>query len=523
MSFLVMSCCGLGAAILANLQIENLLAIILVQPLTGALLLCLIPSSETKLIRIVALSTTLITLLLCVNLWANFVPNAQEPFGNVVGFTAGWQGLVLVRLLFGIDSLSLWMILLTQVLMPLTVLCSWTSMNKHLSSFMALLLVLESFLFGAFSALDLLSFYVLYECSLLPMFLLIGLGGSRPRKVRAAYLLVLYTLVGSLAMLPCMLLMWSQVGSTSFMLLVQENWEPARQLVLWWGLFLAFAVKVPMIPVHLWLPEAHVEQSTAGSVLLAGVLLKLGTYGLLRFNLSLFAYANAYYGPLILCLSLIGLIYQSLSTLRQVDLKKLVQYSSVAHMSMVTLALFTTSDLGMIQATFLMLAHGIQSPQLFLCVGALYDRTHTKALKYLGGAQTQMPVFSQMFFIFSLCNMAMPLTPNFVAEFLCLCSVFAHNGTALAGQLIAVVLAAAYSMWAYARVVHGMPKPYAFTALADLNRREFWCFVPLILMTLWLGLQPNAVLDSLSSCLYFWHQCSLATKDPASWALALLS
>lgn len=522
MWFLVMSICGLGAAFLANFQIQNLLAIVLVQPLFGAQVLCVIPSTELKTIRVWTLAVTFITLLACILLWANFNWSAAEPFGSVVGFSAGWQGLVLVRLEFGIDSLSLWMILLTQALMPLAVLCSWTTMTKHATSFMALLLVLESCLFGAFSALDLLSFYVLYECSLLPMFLLIGLGGSRPRKVRAAYLLVLYTLIGSLAMLPCMLLMWSQAGSTSFMLLVLQDWEPSRQLVLWWGLFLAFAVKVPMIPVHLWLPEAHVEQSTAGSVLLAGVLLKLGTYGLLRFNLSLFAYANAYYGPFILCLSLIGLIYQSLSTLRQVDLKKLIAYSSVAHMSMVTLALFTMSDLGMIQATFLMLAHGIQSPALFLCVGALYDRTHTKALKYLGGAQTQMPLFSIMLFVFSLCNMAMPLTPNFLAEFLCLCSVFAHNTVALAGALIAVVLAAAYSMWAYARVVHGMPKPYVFAALTDLNRREFWCFVPLILMTLWLGLKPNAVLDSLSSSLLFWHQASLATKDPAAWALALL-
>nr|AWV56997.1 NADH dehydrogenase subunit 4 [Pseudopediastrum sp. CL0201VA] len=522
MWFLVLSLCGLGAAFLANFQNLNLLAYVLGTPLVGLVILCMIPSTMTKLIRVWALTVTIITLLLCMVLWANYTPCATEPFGSVVGFSAGWQGLVLVRLEFGIDSLSLWMVLLTLALMPLAVLCSWTTITSHVSAFMGLLLVLESFLFGAFTLLDLLCFYVLYECSLLPMFLLIGLGGSRPRKVRAAYLLVLYTLVGSLAMLPCMLLMWSQAGSTSFMLLVHESWEPSRQLVLWWGLFLAFAVKVPMIPVHLWLPEAHVELSTAGSVLLAGVLLKLGTYGLLRFNLSLFAYANAYYGPLIMCFSLIGLIYLSLSTLRQVDLKKLVLYSSIAHMSMVTLALFTMSDLGLILATFLMLAHGILSPALFLCVGALYDRTHTKALKYLGGLLTLMPLFSIMLFIFSLCNMAMPLTPNFLAEFLCLCSIFAHNTVLLAGALILVILALAYSMWAYARVVHGMPKPYAFELLTDLNRREFWTFVPLILMTLWLGLKPNVVLDTLSSSLIYWHQASLAVKDPASWALALL-
>nr|AIK66593.1 NADH dehydrogenase subunit 4 [Rotundella rotunda] len=507
---LVFSLCGLGTALVFSLPTEGLLGTTLLLPLAGALLLWVSSRKAYKFHRLFALRISFLTLALSLRLWSSYEAWAAEPFKQVVGLAGGWQGLIFIRLEFGLDGLSLWMLLLTAVLMPLTILCSWKTRNAHSQAFFSLLLLLETGLFATFTCLDFLGFYVLYECSLLPMFLLIGLGGSRPRKVRAAYLLVLYTLIGSLAMLPCVLLMFSRRGSTSFELLCHEAWAPSRQLVLWWGLFAAFAVKVPLMPVHLWLPEAHVEASTAGSVLLAGVLLKLGTYGLLRFNLPLLPYASAYYGPLVLCISLVGLIYASLTTLRQVDLKKVVAYSSVAHMSMVVLALFTLSDLGAIGASFTMLAHGVVSPAMFLCVGFLYDRAHTKALKYLGGAATAMPLFSLFFFIFSLSNMALPLTPNFVGEFLCLSGVFAHNGVALAGALVGVLLRAAYTLWAYARVVHGMPKIQAFEGMADLNRREFYTLLPLLRIAIWWGLKPSAVLDSLSSSLWFWHQCALA-------------
>ena len=520
---LVYCACGMGTTLLVLLPSTDLLAWTLVLPIIGALVICLLPTQQHQFQKIVALATTLYTLGCSLRLWAAFQPWAPEPFQQVFGLTAGWQGYLWVRLEFGLDGLSLWMVLLTAALMPLAVLCSWMTQQRHNQAFMALLLVLETALLAAFTSLDLMGFYVLYESALLPMFLLIGLGGSRPRKVRAAYLLVLYTLVGSLAMLPCVLLMYSQTGTTSFLLLAHHAPSASLQLLLWWGLFLAFAVKVPMMPVHLWLPEAHVEASTAGSVLLAGVLLKLGTYGFLRFNLPLLPQASAYYGPLVMTLSLIGLVYASLTTLRQVDLKKLVAYSSVAHMNVVVLALFTMSDLGAVGSAFLMLAHGVASPAMFLCVGAMYDRAHTKALKYLGGAATAMPLFSCMFLLFSLANLALPLTPNFVAEFLCLCSVFGHNIWALIFALVGVILSAVYTMWAYARVVHGMPKPLAFAAMADLNRREFWTFVPLVLVASWWGLKPGIVLDLLSSSLWFWHQVALVSEDPASWAVSCLN
>lgn len=520
---LVLSTWGMGCALLLNIQQEGLLFWVLLLPLAGAFIVCLLPGKNVAAHRSVALFFSYLTFLSSLLLWATFLPNSVEPFQQIVGFSGSWNGTVWVRLLFGLDGLSLWMVLLTTFLMPIAILCSWISQKNHSQAFMALLLVLETCLLASFTCLDLLGFYIFYECTLLPMFLLIGLGGSRPRKVRAAYLLVIYTLVGSLAMLPCVLLMYSQAGSTSFLLLLTETWAPARQYVLWWGLFLAFAVKVPMVPLHLWLPEAHVEASTAGSVLLAGVLLKLGSYGLLRFSLPLLPEASSYYGPFVLCLCMIGLVYASLTTLRQVDLKKLVAYSSIAHMSMVILALFTLNDLGAVGGTFLMLAHGVASPALFLLVGAMYDRAHTKALKYLGGAATAMPLYSVMLFIFSLCNMALPLTPNFVAEFLCLCSIFSYHLGAFAAALIAVILSAGYTMWAYARVVHGMPKPQYFEALADLNRREFYCLVPLLLLALWWGLKPDYLLDQLSSSLWYWHQASLSNPANDLWVLEVLS
>lgn len=494
-------------------------------PIVGALVLSLLPANQHQqkqqyLHQRIALCFTMIALALSLRLWLSYQPLAEVAFQHVFSLSAGWQGMVLIRLDFGLDGLSLWMVLLTSFLMPITVLCSWLTQNRHSQSFFALLLVIQSALYGAFTSLDLLGFYVLYETALVPMFLLIGLGGSRARKVKAAYLLVIYTLIGSLAMLPAVLLMFSQVGSTSFEILCHTTWAPARQFVLWWGLFLAFAVKVPLFPLHLWLPEAHVEASTAGSVLLAGVLLKLGTYGLLRFNFSFLPEACLYFGPLVVLFSLMGIVYASLTTLRQVDLKKIVAYSSVAHMNLIVLALFTQGNLGGIAAAFQMLAHGVASPALFLCVGALYDRTHTKALKYLGGAATTMPLFSLFFLIFSLCNMALPLTPNFVGEFLCLCAIFSYNVWALCASCIGVLLSATYCLWAYTRVVHGMPKPYVLSAAADLNRREFWALFPLLVVAICWGLKPQFVLDLLSTTWYFWNPGFDSIRQPLpSWVI----
>lgn len=488
------------------LDTSSLLVITLTLPLLGALYIVFLPKGDHSSHRWWALIFTLITLVISLGLWATFDAQSVEPFQKVISLQAHWKGLLWLSFEFGIDGLSLWMILLTTLLFPICVLCSWYTQWRCSQEFMILLLLLESMLLATWTILDLLTFYVLYESILIPMFLLIGLGGSRSRKIRAAYQLVLYTLFGSLFMLPCLLFIYSETGTTNLELLYHHEWSIQKQLVLWWGFFLAFAVKIPMVPLHLWLPEAHVEASTAGSVLLAGVLLKLGSYGFLRFCIPLFTEACSYYSPWILTLSLVALIYTSLTTLRQVDLKKIIAYSSIAHMNMVMLSLFSLNDLGAMAAMFMMLSHGIVSPALFLCVGVLYDRYHTKLLKYLGGCATTMPLFSMMFLLFSLANMALPLFPNFIAEFLTLCGVFTFHTWAMLLALTSMVLSAAYSLWAYARVVHGLPKPQYVQSMCDLCRIEFWTFVPLLLITLWWGFKPQIVLDSMASSIFFWQQ-----------------
>jgi proton-translocating NADH-quinone oxidoreductase chain M len=273
--------------------------------------------------------------------------------------------------------------------------------------------------------------------------------------------------------------------------------------------FLALAVKIPVVPIHLWLPEAHVEAPTAGSVLLAGVVLKLGTYGFLRFCLPLLPDACSYYSPLVLTLGLISLIYASLTTLRQVDLKKVIAYSSIAHMNMANMAIFTLHHQSMLASLFMMLSHGVVSPALFLCVSVVYDRFHSKLFRYLsGGAAITMPLFSIFFFIFSLANMALPLSPNFLSEFAILCGLFSSHVMATLLATFSMVLAAAYTLWAYARLVHGMPNSHYMINSTDLNRLEFWCLFPLLVCTLWLGLKPSLVLDSMTHSVLFLHELS---------------
>lgn len=521
----VISQCTMGTVLLFSISIKGLLATILLQPQGGALFICIQPGKEKEHIRFYALCFTILTLVQCMRQWSGFVPATIEPFQQVVGIHRSWNGVFTVKLEFGLDRQSLWIVQLTAVLMPLAVLCSWNTFlpNKNRIAFYGQLQALESFQFRTFTRLDLFCFYVLYECALLPMFLLIGLGGSRARKVRAAYLLVLYTLVGSQAMLPALLLLYSRAGTTNYLLQNVIPIQSSRQQLLWCGFFMAFAVKVPLMPMHLWLPEAHVERSTAGSVQQRGVLLKQGTYGLLRYNLFLFPERRAYLAPRVSTICQVGVIYASLTTLRQVDQKKLVAYSSVAHISIVVQALFTINEVGILGSIFTMQAHGVRSPAQFLCVGALYDRTHTKALKYLGGAATAIPQFSIWFFIFSLCNMAQPQTPNFVGEFQSQCGIFAQNRVAQTICQGGVILSAVYTLWAYARVVHGIPKKVYCVGMADQNKREWWTLAIQAFIVLWWGLKPTAVLNSQASSVYYWQQRNLVIFEPAPWATIFCS
>lgn len=315
---------------------------------------------------------------------------------------------------------------------------------------------------AVFCMLDLLLFYVFFESVLLPMFLIIGVWGSRERKIRAAYQFFLYTLIGSLFMLLAILLIYFQTGTTDLQVLFVSEFSLQRQLLLWFAFFASFAVKVPMIPVHIWLPEAHVEAPTSGSVILAGVLLKLGTYGFVRYSIPLFPEASVYFTPLIYTLSIIGVIYASLTTLRQIDLKKIIAYSSVAHMGFVTLGLFSLNVQGIEGALFLMLSHGFVASALFLCIGVLYDRTHTRLVKYYGGLVHVMPLFSVFFLIFTMGNLSLPGTSSFVGEFLILVGVFQTNPFVATFAATGMILGGAYSIWLYNRVVFGNLKPFFY-------------------------------------------------------------
>ena len=330
------------------------------------------------------------------------------------------------------------------------------------------------------------------------MFIIIGVWGSRQRKIHAAYQFFFYTLFGSILMLLGIILIYSQVGSFDVQILSNVLFSKERQLILWLSFFASFAVKVPMVPVHIWLPEAHVEAPTAGSVILAGVLLKLGTYGIIRFMLPMFNYANNFFTPLVFTLCLLGIIYSSCTTIRQIDLKKIIAYSSVAHMNFALLGLFTNNSLGLEGSLYLMLGHGIVSSALFLCVGVLYDRYHTRNILYYGGLVSVMPIFSILLLIFILGNIGMPGTVNFIGEFMVLMGVLIKNSFVGIISAVSMVLGAIYSIWLYNRLVFGLVKNKTMLIFCDISRREFHILIPLAFFSLLLGIYPSLILNGLS-------------------------
>jgi proton-translocating NADH-quinone oxidoreductase chain M len=355
-------------------------------------------------------------------------------------------------------------------------------------------------LLGALHVLDLLGFYILFESSLMLLFLLIA--RTPYGSLEAAYKIVLYTMAGSLLLLPVIFILYLECGSTNILYIMCANTLGTdltdvssggqRQMLLGWGLLAVFAVKIPLIPVHLWLPEAHVAAPTAGSILLAGVLLKLGGIGFIRFMIPLLPTFTASVFPLVACICLISFLFSSLSTIRQVDLKKIVAYSSIAHMSLVTLAIFSGSEFSTYSSTFLMIAHGIVSPSLFFLVGCLYDRAHTKFLLYFNGLGAHMPLFSIFFLVFTMANISFPLFPNFIAEILCLVSLFAVHELLAYIFCITQVLAACFSFWCFNRVIHGYPVGLGNGYIYDLTRQEFSAVLPLFIATMWIGLKPMA-------------------------------
>ena len=470
------------------------LSALILWPLLGALLVLAIPGSRIRLIRSIGLCITLITFVYSLLFWVRF-DNSTAQFQFVE--TIHWLPYSNINCYIGLDGISLLFVILTTFLVPMCILVGWSNIHNYAKEYIICFLVLESFMIAVFCMLDLLLFYVFFESVLIPMFIIIGVWGSRQRKIQAAYQFFLYTLLGSVFMLLAILLIWFQTGTTDLQILLTTEFSERRQILLWLAFFASFAVKVPMVPVHIWLPEAHVEAPTAGSVILAGILLKLGTYGFLRFSIPMFPEATLYFTPFIDTLSVIAILYTSLTTIRQIDLKKIIAYSSVAHMNFVTIGLFSLNMQGIEGSILLMLSHGLVASALFLCVGALYDRHKTRLVKYYGGLVSTMPIFSVLFLFFTLANLSLPGTSSFVGEFMILLGAFQRNSLIATLAAISMILGAAYSLWLYNRVVFGAWKPNYLNKFSDLNRREVFMFIPFLVGVLWMGIYPEVFLECM--------------------------
>jgi proton-translocating NADH-quinone oxidoreductase chain M len=390
---------------------------------------------------------------------------------------------------FGLDGISLFFFVLSSFLIFLCVLFVWE--EPLLKEYALTLLIIDLLLLLVFSALDVLLFYIFFEGILIPMYLMIGVWGSRERKIRAVYLFFFYTLFGSLLMLVGLMYIYSITGTLNLEYLLTWQFTFTEQCWLWLAFFMSFASKIPMFPFHVWLPEAHVEAPTVGSVLLAGILLKLGVYGFLRFSLTLFPDASLFFSPLVYLLSVLGVIYASLTAIRQTDLKRIIAYSSVAHMNLVTLGIFSFNTIGIEGSILQSISHGFVSGAMFLLVGILYNRYHSRLLYYYGGLVHVMPLYSAIFLIFTMANIALPGTSSFVGEFLLLCGIYKTNVVACIAGAIGVILCGAYSLWLYNRVIFGNLKISYTIQFKDLNFREFSILLPLLFFVIFMGIYPS--------------------------------
>ena len=476
------------------LSLENLLVYILVFPIFGILLLLFIPSSKEKLLKIIALNSVCLSFISSLLLWG-FFQKSTGSFQFVIKFF--WLPSLNLNFTLGIDGISLFFVLLTTLLIPLCLLTSWNSVGVNLKEFLIAFLFLDFLLIGTFCLLDLLLFYIFFESVLIPMFLIVGVWGSRERKILASYYFFLYTLLGSVMMLLSILYIYYQVGTTDYEVLLTFSFSKLEQKFLWFTFFLAFASKVPMVPVHLWLPEAHVEAPTAGSVILAGVLLKLGTYGFIRFSLPLFPKASFFFTPLVYTIAVIGIIYTSFTAIRQTDFKRIIAYTSIAHMNLVILGIFSFNIIGLEGAILQSLSHGFVASALFLVIGVVYDRYHTRIVQYYGGLASVMPIYITIFLFFTLANISFPGTSSFVGEFLILVGSFKVNTTITFLGAIGVIIGGAYSLWLLNRIAFGNLKIQYTNKFLDLSPREFIVFVPLIIGTLVIGVYPEIFLSSL--------------------------
>ena len=464
-----------------------LLSLMLAVPMAGAIA-CLFASAQSA--RWIALLATLVDLLLGVVLWVNFDLTVGAPewqfteYAPIFGRFA-WA--------LGIDGISLTLIALTVFLMPICIGASWEAIEKRVGEYMAAFLFMETLMIGVFAAQDIFLFYIFFEAGLIPMYLIIGIWGGADR-IYASYKFFLYTLLGSVLMLIAMLWMVRAAGSTSVPVLMAYNFPVEAQTWLWLAFFASFAVKMPMWPVHTWLPDAHVQAPTAGSVILAGVLLKMGGYGFIRFSLPMFPEASAQFAWLVFALSMIAVVYTSLVALVQHDMKKLIAYSSVAHMAIVTIGLFAFNQQGLEGAMMVMLGHGLVSGALFLCVGVIYDRLHTREIDRYGGLAINMPRYALLFMLFTMASVGLPGTSNFVGELLSLMGVYQASSWVALVCTTGIILGAAYMLYLYRRVVFGELTKDDVRAMPDLSTREMLLLVPIALAVLWMGVYPESFL-----------------------------
>lgn len=483
---------------------NNLLTVITFTPFIAALIMMFFIRGEeataAKNIKFLALVATGATFLISLFLILGFEPEVQG-----FQFVEEYTWLFGLRYKLGVDGISVLFIVLTTFLMPITVLACW-KVEHRIKEFMISFLVLETFMIGVFCSLDLVLFYFFFEAGLIPMFLIIGIWGGE-RKLYATFKFFLYTLLGSILMLIAMIYMWVDAGTTDIEVLLTHEFShlplpfPGWDLIggiqslLWLAFFASFAVKLPMWPFHTWLPDAHVEAPTGGSVILAAILLKMGGYGFLRFSLPMFPIASEIFADFVIWLSVIAIIYTSLVAMMQEDIKKLIAYSSVAHMGFVTIGIFSFTHQGLEGAIFQMLSHGLISGALFLCVGVVYDQMHTRQIADYGGLVIKMPVYALGFMFFTLANVGLPGTSGFVGEFLTLTGIFQVNTWAAFFATTGVILSAAYALWVFRRVVLGDLVKASLAGVRDLSSREKLVFAPLIIMTLLLGVYPSLVTD----------------------------
>ena len=500
---------------MTNLPILSLITFL---PMVGAAFLLMIRGDEeivARNTRNVALWTSLITFVLSLFLWFGFdTTTAAFQFEE----RATWMPDYNIGYHVGVDGISLLFVLLTTLLTPICILASWKSVTVRVKEYMLAFLVMETMMIGMFVALDLLVFYIFFEGVLIPMFLIIGVWGG-PRRVYAAFKFFLYTLAGSVLMLLAVMVMYFDAGTTDIPSLMTHTFPSGMQKWLWLAFFASFAVKVPMWPVHTWLPDAHVEAPTAGSVILAGVLLKFGGYGLLRFSLPLFPEASVAFVPLVFSLSLIAVVYTSLVALAQEDMKKLIAYSSVAHMGFVTIGVFTFNQQGIEGAIYQMLSHGIVSAALFLIVGVVYDRIHTREIDAYGGLVHRMPFYAAAFMLFMLASVGLPGTGGFVGELLVLIGAFKANTWVAAIAATGLILGAAYMLYLYRRIIFGEMTKENLMKIKDLSGREILVFAPLIVLTIWMGVYPTPFLDVLHVSV----ENLIAQVEPATQAASQLA